>query len=98
MPPKFALRECAMDGSETATMFESRLIMKDGIETQSRTRTLCNLSGVVTSALRFIGSVLAFMGVIWTIFPDSTFVVAVSGGKHLEATVLLQRREIGLYP
>jgi hypothetical protein len=35
-------RECAIDGSDTATIFASRLIMKEGTNTQSRMRKVDN--------------------------------------------------------
>src|ERR1700722_19843475 len=38
MSAKVALRSRAMEGSETATMFESSMIMNDTPEAQSRTR------------------------------------------------------------
>jgi hypothetical protein len=38
MSAKVALRSRAIEGSETATMFESSMIMNDTPEAQSRTR------------------------------------------------------------
>ncbi len=44
MSAKLAFNEWAMEDRETATILESRLIMKDGMETHSRISKRCVLS------------------------------------------------------
>src|ERR1700757_722395 len=57
MSAKLAFNEFPIEGSDTATMLASRLIMKDGTETQNRTSSL-RVPASSTSSLFVIGIAL----------------------------------------